>query len=63
MKNEIKKVSQFEKLSETTDGYLVSGFSTAAAGTMGGSLGVSVNISCPTNSGNCVAGCGVKTAS
>jgi hypothetical protein len=60
MKKEIKKISHFEHLSETKDGYLVSGFSTAVGTQVGGSVAPALNIKCPVNTGNCAAGCGVK---
>lgn len=71
MKKEIKNFSQFEQLKESTDGFLVSGYSSALTtnSTVGGG-GITIppigglNISCPTNNcqaGNCISGCGTKS--
>jgi hypothetical protein len=71
MKNEIKNFSQFEQLKENSDGFLVSGFSSAlSTSSISGGDGVTIppvgglNVSCPTNncqSGNCISGCGTKS--
>ncbi|MDN3580928.1 hypothetical protein [Mucilaginibacter flavus] len=68
MKKQIKNLRQFEALSETSDGFLVSGFSTSLSSNTatGGLVPIEANLSCPKNTncagGNCVAGCGAKTA-
>lgn len=66
MNKEINSLSKFEQLSESSDGFLISGFSIAittnnlVGGKPGPGLG-GVNVPCTTNNcngGNCVAGCG-----
>jgi hypothetical protein len=65
MKNSLKISNDFEQLSENSDGFLVSGFSTALGsnGMMHGGTAIGINafkceVTNNCNGGNCVSGCG-----
>ncbi len=59
--NQKMDLTKFEALSETTQGALVGGFSTAmAVSPGGGEIGETINDGCTNNcdGGNCIKGCG-----